>query len=331
MRLKLFGIFVVMIFASSLYFQCDVYARGGGGGSHGSSSSGSRSSSSSKSSSSSSSSSKGYGNTGSQSKQSGSSDSASGGYGNSAARSSAAGQKGSEKSGYGNSAVSSQGADKSSVARTPLQEKMNKSFSKQESAKALADYKAQQSKFKAGAGPASYKAGTTEQATINSVRSQVSYSSSSDYYARRTVFYDNYRWSAPTYVYSSYSSFGIWDAMMLWFMLDHIQDRQYAAMYYNHRDDAGMQQFRKELDRLSAENAELKEKVNKLDESAKAFEQQGVKPDPTYVPGDAAGIALAANIAEKEIPKKSGGFPWMMVIGVGAMALVVFMLMRRRR
>lgn len=209
---------------------------------------------------------------------------------------------------------------------------MDRSFSKQESAKAYNDYKAQQNKFQKSSTTGSYTPASREQTTINSVSSRVTYTSTSDYYSRRTVFYDTYRWSPPVYIYHSYNSFGIWDAMMLWFMLDHIHDQQYAAMYYNHRDDPGMREFRKEAERLSAENADLKEKLKKADESAKALEQQGVKPDPSYVPPDAASVALAASVAEKAVPKKkSSGFPWIWVIGgIGVLAFAGFMMMRRK-
>jgi hypothetical protein len=204
---------------------------------------------------------------------------------------------------------------------------MNRNFSKKESAKAYEDYKAQQGKFKASS--PGYTQSGRESSTVDSIRTRAGYSSSSDYYSRRTVFYNNYGWSAPGYMYYSYPRFGIWDAMMLWFMLDHINDAQYAAMYYHHRDDPGMQQFRKEVDRLSTENAELKSKVAKLDESAKSMEQGGVKPDPSYVPQDAVSVALAADVAQKQAPKSSG-FPWTWVIGIGLLALIVFLLMRSK-
>jgi hypothetical protein len=204
---------------------------------------------------------------------------------------------------------------------------MNRSFSKQESSKAYEDYRAQQGRFKTSS--SGYTPSARETSTAGSIRSRAGYTSSSDYYSRRTVFYNSYGWSAPSYVYYSYPRFGIWDAMMLWFMLDHINDAQYAAMYYNHRDDPGMQQFRKELDRLSTENADLKSKVAKLDESSKALEQQGVKPDPSYVPPDAASVALAADVAGKPAPKSSG-FPWSWVIGIGLLGLIVFLLKRRK-
>lgn len=253
-----------------------------------------------------------------------------GGYGNSSSK--PAGATSAPPSGYGNTATSVQGkgapAGASPTKMTPLQQQMNRSFSKQESAKAYEDYKTQQGKFQRTSTGA-YSPSARETTTINSIQSRVTYSSTTDYYARRSVFYNSWGWSPPFYVYHSYSTFGIWDAMILWFMLDHIQEAQYAAMYYNHCDDPGMQQFRNEVQRLSAENADLKAKLARMDESSRALEQQGVKKDPDYMPDDAAGIALAADIAAKGAPK-SGGFPWMWIIVIGALALVVFHFLRRR-
>lgn len=321
MRSKTLSLILGILFVASLALHSDACARvrGGGGSSF---SSGSKSSG-------------GYGNSGTKPGFSGFSSQSGSGYGNSASKSSGTSAKSTEGSsrGYGNSAAGSSGSGSSGLSgrkKTPLQEQMDRSFSKQESAKAYTDYKAQQSKFRAGTG--NYDPAGKERTTIDAVRSRVAYTPGSDYYTRRTVFYDTYHWSPPVYVYNSYGRFGIWDAMILWFMLDHIQDQQYAAMYYNHRDDPGMQQFRSELDRLSTENADLKAKVNQLDQSAKSLEQQGVKADPSYVPEDAAGVALAANIAEKEIPvKKSSEFPWGIWVLVIAAVLAGFMLMRRKR
>ncbi len=236
--------------------------------------------------------------------------------------------------GYGNSGTRNPGAAATSQAgpgqsrMTPLQQQMNRSFSKQESARAYEDYKAQKSKFQMSSNPGGYKPSSRETATINSVQSRSGYSSGSDYYARRTVFYDTYRWSPPVYMYGSYSRFGIWDAMMLWFMLDHINEAQYAAMYYHHQNDPGMQQFRGEVERLSAENADLKAKVAKLDQSSRSLEQQGVKKDPAFMPQDADGIAFAADIASKE-PPKSNGSQWIWLIGLAAIAVVVVRMRRR--
>jgi hypothetical protein len=333
MRSKALCAVFSLLFAGSLFLGPDVYARrwSGSGSSRSSSSGGSSWGSKTTTPPI-----RGYGNTGTRSETTKSPTRE--GYGNTATKPSGAASTPSGSSapprGYGNTATSSQtkggqaGSERSKS--TPLQNRMNRSFSKQESARAYENYKAQQGRFKMSSKPGDYRPSARETATIDSVQSRVRYSSSSDYYARRTVFYGTYGWSPPGYVYRSYNRFGIWDAMMLWFMLDHIYDAQYAAMYYDHRDDPGMKQFRKEIERLSAENAELKAKVAKLDESAKLLEQQGVKPDPSYMPQDAASIALAAGFADKGVPKSSG-FPWMWVIGIGAFALIGFIFLRRRR
>jgi hypothetical protein len=319
-----------VLFAGSLLLGSDVYAKKSSGGGSGRSSSSGSSSSGSKPKAPPSS---GYGNTATkpETKKAPTRE----GYGNTATKpSGAASTPSGTQSGYGNTATSPQGksgpAGPGPSKSTPLQSQMNKSFSKQESAKAYQDYKTQQGKFQTSSKPGDYKPSARETTTINSFHSRGSYGSGSDYYARRSVFYDTYRWSPPVYVYGSYNRFGIWDAMMLWFMLDHINNAQYAEMYYHHRDDPGMQQFRQEVDRLSAENADLKAKVAKLDESTKSLEQQGVKQDPSYMPQDAAGIALAADFADKG-PPKSKGFPWSWAIGIGAFALAGVMWLRRRK
>lgn len=327
MRSKILVLVLCVLFGTSLIFSYDAHARAG-------SSSGGKSSSSTKSSGSSRG---GYGNSASKpdSGSTGSQSVRGSSYGNSATQPSPGASSGSSAPRYGNSATppaASASADPvKSPARSPIQEKMNRNFSKQESAKAYEAYSAQQSKFQKGTG-SSYKPGNSEQTTINSVRNQASYSSGSNWYSRRTVFYETNSWQPPVYVYRSYGSFGIWDAMMLWFMLDHISERQYAEMYYHHRDDPGMQQFRKEVDRLSAENAELKEKVKNLDESTMSLEQQGVKVNPAYVPSDAAGIALAADYVDKAAsPKKSSGFPWGWVAVIGILGGLGYYFMRRKR
>lgn len=335
MKPKILSVVFSVLFAASLCLNCDyVQARAGSDGTKPKSSS-SRPSKPVTG---------GYGNSsskpGSNSAVSPSSPSAprapsGGGYGNTATRPPSPGGSESQgtKPGYGNSAVSGSGGSPADSRKprpvSSVQEKMNRSFSKQESLKAYEAYTAQKARFQKTVG-SGYQPNAGERSTLNTIRGGSSYSST-DYYARRTVFYDTGNWHAPGYVYYSYGSFGIWDAMLLWFMLDHIQDRQYAQMYYHHRDDPGMQQFRKELDRLSSENTELKEKVKKLDESNKALEQEGVKIDPNYVAPDAAGIALAAEFAETPgAGKKSSGFPWGWV-AIIAIAVLGFFYMRRRK
>jgi hypothetical protein len=215
--------------------------------------------------------------------------------------------------------------------KTALQQKIDRAYSKQESAKALESYKAEQNKFKMGAN-SSTPAGDGERAAVNNIKSRVTYRSEGDYYNRREGFYASSGWTPPGYIYRSYNSFGVWDGMMLWFMLDHISDSQYRNFYYHHQDDPGVKQFRQELDKMAAENSELKAKVAKLDAETKELEAQGVKVDPTYIPADAADVVLAADIAKKEIPvKKGSGFPWFWTMAIVAGAGLGFVYLKKRR
>ena len=200
MRSRVLCALFSVLFAGSLFLGPDVYAKKSGGGGSSKSSSSRSSSSGSKPAAPPSS---GYGNTGTKSKTSKSPTKE--GYGNTATKPSGAASTppGSPvpPSGYGNTATSAQGksgpAGPGPSKSTPLQNQMNRTFSKQESAKAYQDYKAQQGKFQTSSKPGDYRPSARESATINSVQSLAGYSSSSDYYARRTVFYDTYRMVPP--------------------------------------------------------------------------------------------------------------------------------------
>ncbi len=94
-------------------------------------------------------------------------------------------------------------------------------------------------------------------------------------------------------MYSSRPSFGMWDAMFLWMMLDNIGSNRNAAQFaYNHGNDQGYKEWRAEADKLAADNAELKAKLEKLDKET--ANMSGSK-DPSYLPSNTpADVALAA-------------------------------------
>jgi len=64
-----------------------------------------------------------------------------------------------------------------------------------------------------------------------------------DYRDYRDNYYSGRGWSAPGYAYRSFPSFGLWDAMFLWFMLRQASG---PAFMYNHQDDPGVKAFRQE-------------------------------------------------------------------------------------
>lgn len=113
----------------------------------------------------------------------------------------------------------------------------------------------------------------------------------STYYRGRTTYYGNSGWSAPQYVYYSSPSFGMWDGMMLWMMLDHINDDKYAKMAYNHANDPGFQQWKQEATKLAESNAELKTKLAAME--TKVAGMSGER-DSGYLPeGVPAAVALS--------------------------------------
>lgn len=107
-------------------------------------------------------------------------------------------------------------------------------------------------------------------------------SNSSTYYSRRGAYYNG--WQQPLYVTNSYSSFGMWDSVGLWFMLDHMNDRRYRQMYYHHSSTSGMMEWRREADRLALSNVKLRRQLAEMDSANTTLSSQGVKHNSNYVP-----------------------------------------------
>jgi hypothetical protein len=116
------------------------------------------------------------------------------------------------------------------------------------------------------------------------------------YHYRRTVFYDTYAWQPPVYVYGFYPRYGLWDATFLAFALDHIAEEQYALMFYHHRNEAELQQWMDDADRLAADNEDLRAKLDAMKAQMTTMQDSGVTADPSYVPPDAQDVALSPEV-----------------------------------
>ena len=122
------------------------------------------------------------------------------------------------------------------------------------------------------------------------------YSSYDSWYSSRSSWYGGMGWGPPAYAYRSYPSFGMWDGLFLWFMLDSISNASHAAWFYDHQQDPGYQDWRQEANRLSADDAELKQKLADLDARTQTLE--GQPRDPNYMPADVKpDLALASEHA----------------------------------
>lgn len=94
-----------------------------------------------------------------------------------------------------------------------------------------------------------------------------------------TGWFGQQGWTAPPYAAAAPRSFGIWDGLFLWFMLDNLTRPGYSDWFRSHRNDPGVQQWRQQADALAQDNADLRRKLAELDQRAPA----GAAPDTGWV------------------------------------------------
>jgi hypothetical protein len=118
------------------------------------------------------------------------------------------------------------------------------------------------------------------------------------YHYRRAVFYETYGYVPFPYVYTMYPRYGLWDAVFLGFMVERAaEEREYALMYYNHRNEEEMIEWRQEMDRLAMDNAELRAQLDAMDQQVAQL--TGTPVDPTYIPEGAQDIALSPDVIDQ--------------------------------
>jgi hypothetical protein len=130
-------------------------------------------------------------------------------------------------------------------------------------------------------------------------------------------------------VYAAPPRFGVWDALFLWFLLDTLNRPGHADWFYNHQDDPGVQQWRREAERLGQENAEIRGKLDTLDRQL--AEREGQPRDPSFLPPNTPAEVARAPGEGGAPPSSGGGWPGMiLVILLGGGVLGLLWLARRR-
>lgn len=178
----------------------------------------------------------------------------------------------------------------------------NKSFTKRSTINrsigikgAKANSKVALSKFKAKSNPKTtpkYTSVRKDNKVVGKIATTTSPAKLRTYNSRRETFYTGY--NPPMYVYNSAPSFGAFDAMFLWMMLDR---PSYHSSYYHHQRDPGFQEWRREAEKQAATNAELKAKLAKLDASVNGM--KGTAIDPSFVPeGVDADLMLSEGVVK---------------------------------
>ena len=162
---------------------------------------------------------------------------------------------------------------------------------RQLSSQSYGRYKAEQERFKAP--PQGTLTGSSDYARnplygANAGR----YRSYDQAYAERDMWRNSHPWSTPPWAYRSAPSFGMWDALFLWMVLDKINEPSHAALAYNNANDPGFQAWRAEANRMAADDAQLKAKLDVMD--AKLTAMQGQPRQAGVLPADIpASVALA--------------------------------------
>jgi len=173
---------------------------------------------------------------------------------------------------------------------------------KRRSLESLQSYKAEQAKFKNTAAPVDpSQYGSSPLLRKGKVYTGFDYGT---HYQQRDNFYRAQGYRQPAYAFGGSSSFGMFDSLFLFWMLNNMGNRNVAATAYHHSDDPGFQKWRQEVENLSKDNPDLKAKLAEMDKQIKAL--QGTPKDPAYLPpGVPPEIALAATALASKKPEKA--------------------------
>lgn len=117
--------------------------------------------------------------------------------------------------------------------------------------------------------------------------------------------------------------------MFLWMMM---RSASGPSFFYNHQNDPGVQAFKKEAEKLSEDNAELKKQLTEVNAKLDDIKKEGKPIDEQYMPKDVdASMALAADRVVKEPEqKKKGSGATAAVISVLLFGGLAFFLIRRK-
>lgn len=167
--------------------------------------------------------------------------------------------------------------------------------------KSLATHQSRQSGFARSSNSAANTSSYRDSGLYN--RGSQNRTSYDNYYAGRDQYYGGMGWRTPGYAFMSYPSFGMWDALFMWSMLDMMSSRRHYAMAHHHANDPGYKEWRGEAERLAEDNEELRAKLDELDKQVATLE--GTPRDPDFLPpGVTPQIALAAEVVATADPNQ---------------------------
>ena len=179
---------------------------------------------------------------------------------------------------------------------------LNRSQRIKKSKEAKQRYRNSKQKFKGTSSGSSTPANAGQQKALNGVSNTPGYNPR-DYHYRRESYFGGYQ--PPMMVYGGMGpSFGIWNTMMLMHIMQHGSMSQ-QRFFHDNRNDPKIQEFRKELNQLSKENAELKGYMKGLEVNEKKWNSNGDKPVPGRIPEEVGDLMFSPEVIENLMPKPS--------------------------
>lgn len=122
----------------------------------------------------------------------------------------------------------------------------------------------------------------------------------STFEANKNNYYKERNWAPRPYMYS-HSSYGGYDGLMFWMMLDSMSDMAMMSALYNHSGQEGFNQWKAEAEKLAKSDENIAKQLAEM--NTKLSTMTGEK-DPTKLPeGMTAEVALASDalvVADKD-------------------------------
>jgi hypothetical protein len=201
-------------------------------------------------------------------------------------------------------------------------------ISRRNAGEALREYRQQQERQRAPTPPTTAPAPTVPSVPSGGGFRVPRYGPSAGWGSRPDWYWER-GWSIPPYAYAR-PSFGLWNGVFLWFLLDTLTRPGHADWFYNHQNDPGYQQWRAEADRLARDNAELRAKLDQLDRDLAQKQEQGEPRNPDYLPPDTPPEVAAAPPAQPAAPESGGaGGALLIVVVIGGGVLFLLWMWRR--
>lgn len=196
--------------------------------------------------------------------------------------------------------------------KAPALSKAEQQGERKLSKQAYQQYKAEQNKFKAApAKPVTGAAAQTRYSQSQTFTRARSYKAD-DYYRNRTEGFRRNNYQPPVVVYNTSPSYGMFDTLALFMILDSIDDAndrsEQAAMWaYSNGANPDYQAWRADAEKLAAQDATIKAQLAQMDAKVSALAAQNAPVNPDALPEGVTPEMVVAPSAVIEPANDNGG------------------------